>query len=77
LSGRRSRVNNEFSPGAVLSAIPRETKFYDSLAGSARFVRAVSEIAQGGLHNQKETNTWLPSELSRKTAQATQDNSKP
>src|SRR5580704_11344837 len=29
--------------------IPRETKFYDPLAGAARFVRAVSEIALGGL----------------------------
>jgi len=29
--------------------IPRAAKFYDPLADSARFVRAVSEIALGGL----------------------------
>jgi hypothetical protein len=29
--------------------IPRETKFYDPLAAATRFVRAVSEIALGGL----------------------------
>jgi hypothetical protein len=37
--------------------IPRATKSYDPLADAARFVRAVSEIALGGLrqHSYKET----------------------
>jgi uncharacterized protein DUF6878 len=37
-----------------LRSLPRATKFYDALADGARFVRAASEIALGGLHELKE-----------------------
>jgi hypothetical protein len=42
-----------------LRSIPREAKFYDPLAGGARFIRAVSEIALGGLQQPKGDKSWL------------------
>ena len=55
VSGRRLRVNDEFSPAARKKwGIPRETKFYDPLAHAARLCCRLSEAAWAVLRIRKE-----------------------